>query len=154
MLQALKTLIRDISGAEAASPPMGAEDYQVAAAALLVRAGQIDGSSGAEERRKLEQVLARRFELSPGDVADLIEQAEQEDREAVDLYRFTSVIKRRLDEPGRVRLIEMMWDMAYADGEVHEFEENLIWRVAELIGVSSRDRIHMRQRAARDVDAP
>lgn len=152
MLQALKTLIRDIAGPETASAQMAAEDYQIAAAALLVRAGHIDGASDVDERRKLEQLLQRRFELSPADAAELIEQAEEEDREAVDLYRFTSVIKRRLDEDGRIRLIEMMWDMAYADGEVHEFEENLIWRVAELIGVSSRDRIHMRQRAARDAD--
>ena len=151
MLQALKTFLNDI--AQDVSTPDGQdslrhEDYQVAAAALLVRAGQIDGRSGAAERARLAELLTRRFDLRASDVADLIEEAEAEDKEAVDLFRFTSVIKRRLDHEGRLRLIEMMWDMAYADGEVHEFEENLIWRVSELIAVSSRDRIHMRQRVA------
>ncbi|MDO9440649.1 MAG: TerB family tellurite resistance protein [Beijerinckiaceae bacterium] len=148
MLQALKALIQDVAGTPRGE--IGAEDYQVAAAALLVRAGHIDGDSDAPERAKLAELLTRRFNLAASDVTALIEQAEEEDREAVDLYRFTSLIKRRLDEPARIHLIQMMWDMAYADGTVHEFEENLIWRVAELIGVSSRDRIHMRQRASRD----
>jgi uncharacterized tellurite resistance protein B-like protein len=80
--------------------------------------------------------------------ARLIATAERADRESVDLYHFTSILKRVLDAAGRRKVIEMMWDIAYADGKVDEFEENIVWRVAELLGISSRDRISLRQEVA------
>jgi len=64
----------------------------------------------------------------------------------VDLYHFTSLINRSLDEPGRLGIVEMMWEIVLADGRVTEFEDNLMWRAADLLGVSSRDRIALRQR--------
>ena len=56
--------------------------------------------------------------------------------EAVDLYHFTSVIMRSVNEEGRFRIVEMMWELVYADGQVSEFEENVVWRAADLLGVS------------------
>ena len=70
------------------------------------------------------------------------------DREAVDLYRFTSLLNRSLDDAGRLRIVEMMWQIVYADGKVNEFEDNVIWRAADLLHVSSRDRIEMRRRVS------
>ncbi|MCE3544023.1 TerB family tellurite resistance protein, partial [Escherichia coli] len=52
------------------------------------------------------------------------------------------------DEAARIHFIELMWDVVFADGSAHELEENVVWRVAELIGVSSRDRVTMKQKAA------
>ena len=78
--------------------------------------------------------------------------AEAADREAVDLYGFTSVLKRQLDEKDRERIVEMMWELVFADGKVHEFEDNLVWRAAELLGVSSQARIRLKQ-AVRPDDA-
>ena len=80
--------------------------------------------------------------------AELVEQATAADREAIDLYRFTHVLSGTLDATARLRLIEMMWQVAYADGTASEFENNLIWRVADLLGVSSHERIALRQRVA------
>jgi uncharacterized tellurite resistance protein B-like protein len=54
-------------------------------------------------------------------------------------------LKRRFDEDGRRQVVGMLWDMAHADGTVHEFEENVVWRVAELLGVSTRDRVELRR---------
>jgi uncharacterized tellurite resistance protein B-like protein len=78
----------------------------------------------------------------------LIEAATAADREAIDLYRFTSLLNRSLDEAGRLRIVEMMWEIVYADGKVNEFEDNVIWRAADLLGISSRDRIEMRRRVS------
>ena len=75
-------------------------------------------------------------------------EGEQADQEAVDLYSFTSIIKRNLDEDARIKFIELMWEVVFADGVAHELEDNVVWRVAELIGVSTRDRVTMKQRAA------
>ena len=66
----------------------------------------------------------------------------------MDFYQFTSVLKRALDDDGRQKIVEMLWDIAYADGAADEFEENTIWRIAELLGVSTRDRVLLRQRVA------
>jgi uncharacterized tellurite resistance protein B-like protein len=67
---------------------------------------------------------------------------------AVDLYHFTSVIMRSVNEEGRLRIVEMMWELVYADGRVSEFEDNVVWRAADLLGISSRDRIDLKHRAA------
>ena len=55
---------------------------------------------------------------------------------------------RSVNEEGRLRIIEMMWELVYADGHVTEFEDNVIWRAADLLGISSRDRINLKHRAA------
>ncbi len=73
--------------------------------------------------------------------------------ESVDFYSFTSVLKKSLDAEQRVNFIELMWEMVYADGVRNELEENIVWRVAELLGVSDRDRVMMRQRVAERVGA-
>jgi uncharacterized tellurite resistance protein B-like protein len=71
------------------------------------------------------------------------------EHESVDLYRFTSVLCRELDQDGRKRIVEMLWEVVMADGVVHEFESNLVWRAAELLGVSTRDRVILKQAVAR-----
>jgi len=57
-------------------------------------------------------------------------------------------LKRTADETERLAIVEMMWEIVYADGHVHEFEDNTIWRVAELLGVSTRDRMTLRHKVA------
>jgi len=77
-----------------------------------------------------------------------VAEATAAEQESVDLYHFTSLINRTLDEAGRRRVVEMMWEIVYADGHVSEFEDNLLWRAADLLGVSSRERILLRQQVA------
>ena len=74
--------------------------------------------------------------------------------DAVDLYHFTSVIMRSVNEEGRRRIVEMMWELVYADGKVSEFEDNVVWRAAELLGVPSRDRIDLKHRVAARQSGP
>ena len=89
------------------------------------------------ERDKLRSLLQQRFELDDAAAGELIEQATAADEKAVDLYHFTRLLNGSLDDNERLRMIEMMWTIAYADGAASEFEDNLIWRVADLLGVSS-----------------
>jgi len=85
--------------------------------------------------------------LEPAAAATLIELGEAGDREAIDFYQFTSILNRALDEDGRREITGLMWDMALADGTVHEFEENAIWRISELLGIGTRERVLARQEA-------
>jgi uncharacterized tellurite resistance protein B-like protein len=123
-------------------------DYRLAAAALLVRAATIDGHFDDAERARLHSRLKSRFALDDAGAAAMIAQAAAAEKEAVDLYRFTSLLDRALDDEGRRHLVEVMWEIVYADNRVSEFEDNLLWRVADLLHVPSRDRIALRRRVA------
>jgi len=148
MLDAIKTFLSEMSGT-AEKKEFGEDDYRIAAAALLFHVIAVDGVVSEEEREKLAEILMRRYQLDRQGVQKLIAAAESADNEAIDLYGFTHVLKQHLDAAGRERIIELMWMLVYADGSVHEFEDNVIWRVAELLGVSSQDRIRLKQ-AVRD----
>ena len=124
------------------------DDYRLAAAALLIHVTTVDGDMSGVERDKLRALLKHRFALDDAATSELIDAAIAADRNAVDLYHFTSLINRALDEDGRLRMVEMMWEMIYADGRVTEFEENVVWRASDLLGISSRSRIEIRQRVA------
>ena len=145
MLAALKQFLTEITGAESEPPEIGEDRCRLAAAALLFHVVAIDGEVAPEEKQALGRILKERFSLSDADTAELLEEAEAADREAVDLYGFTSVLKRELSEADRERVVEMMWKVVFADGKVHEFEDNLVWRAAELLGVSSQARIRLKQ---------
>ena len=124
------------------------DELRLAAAALLVQASAIDGQVDAVERRKLKTLLQERFDLDGNEIQPLLDEAAVRENDSVDLYRFTSVLCRELDQDGRKRIVEMLWEVVMADGVVHEFESNLVWRTAELLGVSTRDRVTLRQAVA------
>ncbi len=145
MFEAIQRLFKDLSGGEELAFQI--DDHRVAVAALAVHAVAIDGATDPAEKVRLRAVLKEKFSLSDEETLELIAAAREREREAVDLYTFTSVLLRALDEAGRIRVVDMLWELVYADGEVHEFEDNLVWRVSELLGVSSRDRIASRKRA-------
>ncbi len=123
-----------------------ADDHRTAIAALLVHVMAIDGTVSPSERAKLSALLTNAFGLGDAQTSELIAEAERQDNEAVDLYNFTSLVKRSLDEAGRLRIIEMLWEMALADGEIDEFENSIVKRIADLIGIEPRTRVHLRQK--------
>jgi uncharacterized tellurite resistance protein B-like protein len=144
MLDAIKSFLTDLTGA-ADKRDLGEDEDRLAAAALLFHATAVDGVVSPDERKVLANLLMRQFDLDTEDAAALVADAEAADKEAIDLYGFTSVLKRRFDEADREKIVEMMWKLVYADGTVHEFEDNLIWRVAELLAVPSQTRIRLKQ---------
>jgi uncharacterized tellurite resistance protein B-like protein len=148
MLDSLKDLFVELTGGHKQPERFAENDYRVAAAALLVHAATIDGTMSPPEREKLHAVLKERFALDDDATTELIDEATVAERDAVDLYHFTSLISRSLDDEGRARVVEMLWQIVYADGQVNEFEDNLVWRAADLLGVSSRERIEIRRRVA------
>src|SRR5690242_21088511 len=148
MLETLKTFLADLTGGATYPARFADNDYRLAAAALLIHAATIDGDMMQVERDKLQAVLKQCFSLDDAATAELIDAATAAEQEAVDLYHFTSSLNHRLDDDGRRRVVEMMWEIVYADGRLNEFEDNLIWRAADLLNVSSRDRVEIRRRVA------
>jgi uncharacterized tellurite resistance protein B-like protein len=149
MLDGLRQFIADIVS-PSADEERAFDDtgYRLAATALLVHVVSLDGEPTEVEKRKLHSLIESSFKLDPGTADRLIASATKVEGDAVDLYHFTSVIMRSVNEEGRLRIIEMMWELVYADGQVSEFEDNVVWRAADLLGISSRDRIDLKHRVA------
>jgi uncharacterized tellurite resistance protein B-like protein len=149
MLDGLRQFIADVvSPSVHGDRALDDTGYRLAATALLIHVISIDGEPSAVEKRKLHSVLESYFGLDPGTADRLIASATLVEGEAVDLYHFTSIIMRQVDDEGRLRIVEMMWELVYADGQVNEFEDNVVWRAADLLAVSSRDRIDLKHRVA------
>ncbi|HYY37749.1 MAG TPA: TerB family tellurite resistance protein [Xanthobacteraceae bacterium] len=148
MFDSFRKFLSEVSEGDKHPAHFAHDDYRLAAAALLVHAAAIDGDLMDAERDKLHAVIRQQFKLDEATTDELVAEATEAEHEAIDLYHFTSLINRSLDEEGRRRVVEMMWEIAYADGDVDEFERNLIWRAADLLGVSSRERIELGQRVA------
>ena len=147
MLKEIKSFFADLTGGKEAAHFQD-NDYRLAAAALLVHVATLEGALSPASHAKLHALLKSRFELSDVLTEELIGVAVTADHEAIDFYHFTSLLNRALNEAGRQRIVEMMWEMAYADGRVSEFEENVMWRVSDLLGVSARERIELRRQVA------
>ena len=126
-------LVRAVDEGERHPSQFADNDYRLAAVALLVHAAAIDGEVSPSERAKLHSVVKRRFELDEGATDELIDKATTAEHEAVDLHHFTSLLNRALEGPGRARVIEMIWEIVYADGRRDELEDNLLWRAADLL---------------------
>jgi uncharacterized tellurite resistance protein B-like protein len=114
------------------------DDQRLCAAALLVHVASADGRLLEVEQERVRAVLVERFALSADDVDALLDAAGDAGRHAFDLDSFASTLKRALPAAERAAVVDMLWSVAHADGSVHEFEDNIIWRVTDLLGVPQR----------------
>ncbi|OHV82129.1 TerB family tellurite resistance protein [Rhizobium sp. LCM 4573] len=125
------------------------DDPRVAFVALCFQVMEADGNVSKQEQKKFRDLIRQRYNLGEERLKALIEIGRDESREAVDYYRFTSDLKRHLvNEEDRIELLGILWDIVYADGDRNEIEDHVIWRIADLLGVSARDRVLQRQEAA------
>ena len=122
---------------------LSSHDPKLAVAVLLVHLASVDGQMKDEERKAIKGALIDHYDLDEAGVERLVKEASLRDAEAVDFYKFTSTLSS-LEDEDRLEIIRMMWTVVFADKKNHELEDNMVWRVAELIGVSSRDRTILR----------
>lgn len=114
-----------------------AERIQLAACALLLELAYADDEFSAAERAHVESVLNRHFNLDAAAAASLIALADQERKQAVDLWQFTSLIAQRFDLGQKMVLAEVMWGLILADGVVAEHEAYLVRKMANLLGLEA-----------------
>jgi uncharacterized tellurite resistance protein B-like protein len=125
----------------------GAGELALAVAALLIEAARMDDDFNSDERAAIERLLSARFKLAPAAVQALVEEAEAAVRHATQFFPFTQQICKQLDPEARVQIIEMLWEVAYADGSLDPQEDMLLRRIAGLIYVSDGERGAARKRA-------
>ncbi len=123
------------------------DDVRLAAAALLVEAGMVDGSLEGVESARILKLLSERFGLSGEAAQALLTQASALQEQSNQLFPFTKVIVDKFDSTQRIMVIEMLWEVVYADGQLHDYEASLVRRVAGLLFVSDQDSGAARQRA-------
>ena len=121
------------------------ENQWLVTAALLMRVATIHREMSEARQKALYSVLQSSFGLDDHTTARVIEESAAVNRNAIDLYHFTRELNKMVDGDGRHQIVRMMWEVAYADGNADEFDANIIWRAADLLGVSSRQRIELRQ---------
>lgn len=148
MFESLRNLVTELTEGGKHPSRFDDGDYRLAAAALLVHAAAIDGAIPQVARDKLHALIKQRFELDDARTEELLVEATEVERQSIDLYQFTARLNRSLDEKGRARVVEMLWQIVYADGVVTEFEDNLVWRAADLLHISQSERIALRRRVA------
>ena len=129
-----------------AEPEAKTPDLRLSVAVLLLEAARQDDVFAPSERAAIEKLLIQRFELSPEECRALMDAAQTHAAQLVQLHGTTSDIAAQMGAEDRIGLIEMLWDVAYADGVLDPEEDLLIRRIAGLIYVSDRDRVLARQR--------
>src|SRR5690606_41300817 len=111
------------------------DDPRVAAAALLIHVMAADGVCSDEERARLKEALSRAYDVSGTELKTLLRAAEEAEADAVDLYSFTSVLKRHLVAKALTDFIHLMLKVVFTDGEMHELAYNAVQRCAVLFDV-------------------
>ena len=125
------------------------DELAIAAVSLLIEAAAMDGNLDDSERQVIAGLISDHFGLDANETQALIETGEKAAEQSNQLYAFTSIIKQGFEVEDRIRMIEMLWDVACADREIHDYEANLVRRVAGLIHVTDFDSGQARKKAMR-----
>jgi len=112
---------------------------KLATAALMIEIMKQDGETKNEEVEAVKQALQTKFELTKTEIDELFTLASEEARQSVDLYQFTSLIREHFSSEKKIKTIEYLWTVAYADNHLDAHEEHLIRRIADLLYVTHQD---------------
>ena len=151
MIAALKALFEPVP---AETEEQCAHRQQLAAAALLIETARSDFCQDESEQLAIAELLCASLDVSQEEVAQLIEQASAKVDDATSLYEFTRIINDHYSATQKVQLIDAMWSVAFADGDLDKYEEHLIRQVAELIYVPHQDYIRCKLRAGKKTGGP
>lgn len=146
MFERLQHFLASLSGD--GKPTFAADDPRVAVMALCIQVMEADGKVLDVEKKALRARFKEFYGVGEAELNALVAAGTDAESEAIDFFRFTSELKRQLSEEQRVGLIGLLWEIVYADGERSEMEDHAIWRIADLLGVSGRERIMKRQEVA------
>jgi uncharacterized tellurite resistance protein B-like protein len=152
MIAPVLSRIRKLLSAPETAAVSRRDDLQIAVAVLLVEAARMDDAFDEHERAAIGHLLEHKFDLSAEETRELLVLAEKTAERSHQLHPFTRLAVERMEPKRRIRLIEMLWEVAYADGKLDPDEDVLLRRVAGLIYVSDEDRVAARQRVLKRLE--
>lgn len=115
------------------------DELQIAAAALLVEAALLDGDLDDDERATIVAACKEHFDMDCESAHKLLDEAIKQQKNAVDIHGFINKFAPKFDHQERLKILEMLWEVVYADGELHHYEANLLRRVSGLLGVKDQE---------------
>ncbi len=124
---------------------------QIATAALLIEMMRADTEISAEEEDKVTDTMRRKFSITGEEAAALIELAHDKVWEANGYFEFTSLMNKGFSHAQKIKVIEHLWEIAYADGILDKHEEYMVRKIADLIYVSHKDFINAKLRVKKRV---
>lgn len=119
---------------------------QLATAALLMEMMRMDDKITVSERQSALAALRNEFGLAQSELDQLVNLAEQEAKDATSYYQFTSLINKACDPTQKARIIEYLWQIAYADGHLDAHESHLLRKIADLLYIPQADYVAAKQR--------
>lgn len=122
---------------------------QLSAAVLMIEVMRADHHMAPEEEKRLVHLIQRHFGLDEQETSDLIELAHGEAEKSVSLHRFTRQLTDGLEVPERAHVVELLWELAYADGRIDMHEEHLIRQIADWLYLPHNIFIRAKHRAAK-----
>jgi uncharacterized tellurite resistance protein B-like protein len=148
MLRTLRTFFdQHLAAKPDETPAELARRAQLAAAVLLVEVARSDQKFSDDERQAVLASVQRKFSLGTAEAKQLVALAEAQSQSAHDIYQFTSQIDASFTLEQKLKLMEELWRAAYSDGALHEYEEHLIRRIADLLHLSHSQFIGAKLRA-------
>jgi uncharacterized tellurite resistance protein B-like protein len=139
MLKSIKQFFEDHIGQIEEQSEDSEHRLQVATAALLIEIARADFHVEDQELEQIAAALQAKFALSTQDVAELMELATEEAKQAISYYEFTSLINKQFSFEQKVKVIELMWQVAYADDHLQKYEEAMIRKISDLLYVPHSD---------------
>ena len=127
------------------------QDIRVATCALFLEMVNIDGEFSEAERESILSILKEEYDLSEEYAVELSETANKELKGSIDLWRFTNLINENYSEEERIRVVELLWRLMYADGKIDDHEEYLVRKLASLLRLSHKKLIEAKVRVMDDL---
>jgi uncharacterized tellurite resistance protein B-like protein len=144
MLKAIADIFSDLRARDSDSAEVSEQELQLATALLLVELARADYALAEVEQEAIIKLLAQHFSLADTEVGTLVEQAHAEADHAASLQGFTRKLNEELDYSGKLRIVEMLWEVAFADDELSKYEDSLVRKLGDLLYISHSDQIRLR----------
>jgi uncharacterized tellurite resistance protein B-like protein len=128
------------------------DEYKVACTALLCEAASMDGVFDENEKKLILVLIQKQFNVDANEANKIYIEGKNLAENSSQLYGFTRIIKESWEIEKRITLLEMLWELAYVDGELDAAEDMLIRRIAGLIHVEDRDRIEAKQKVLNKIN--
>ncbi len=133
---------------DAGEPAATRHSLELAAAVLMMEISRADSSIDAEEKNIIQQAMQDVFHLSAEEARTLVTLAENEVDHAVSLHDFTRLLNEKLSVDEKIRIVELLWQVACADTVIDKYEEYFVRKIADLLYVSHQDYIKAKHKAA------
>lgn len=144
MLKALAEIFSNLAGDSGDQGEVTEHELQLATALLLVEIARADYSLAASEEQTIVELLSRHFTLTDAEIHALVEQAHAQADHAASLQSFTRRLHEELDYSGKLHIVEMLWEVAFADAQLSKHEDGLVRKIGDLLYISHSDQIRLR----------